>query len=263
MQNLRIAVATASFRQPLRAAINTAARCAANGVQLDVRHELKLSELGETGRRQLLYELGERDMSVASLTFPLRRSLIDAERMDERITALRKAMELASRLKARVLTCAVGRIPSEDDSDAYRELTTVLNELARYGNHVGVTLAVTPAGDSAERLVRLSQEIRQGPVGVDFDPAGCVLSGQNPASVLRGLHSVVAHFQVRDAIHHADGAGREAPVGRGAVDWDMMLALIDEMGYQGWLTVRRSEGEDPFGDSSRAITFLRNVRQDA
>jgi sugar phosphate isomerase/epimerase len=261
MHNLRIAVATACFRQPLRAAIDTAARCAANGVQLDARNELKPGELGETGRRQLLYELGERDMTVASLTFPLRRSLIDPERIDARIDALRKAMELTAQLKARVLTCPAGRIPRDPESDDYQRLLPVLSDLARYGNHIGVTFSMTPADDEPARLLSLVESIREGPLGVDFDPAGCVLSGQDPGSALRELHAAVSHMQIRDAIRHVDGAGREAPVGRGEVDWELVLALLDEMNYAGWLTVRRTAGDDPAGDCGRAITFLRNVSQ--
>lgn len=261
MHNLRIAVATASFRQPLRAAINTAARCAATGVQLDARNELKPGELGETGRRQLLYELGERNMSVASLTFPLRRSLIDPERIDARIDAVRKAMELAAQLKARVLTCPVGRIPPDAESDEFQRLLTVLSDLARYGNHIGVTFSITPAADEPARLLSLISSIHEGPLGVDFDCAGCVLSRQDPAAALRELHAVVSHVQIRDAVRNVDGVGREAAVGRGEVDWDLILALLDEMNYGGWLTVRRTEGDDPAGDCDRAITFLRNVSQ--
>jgi sugar phosphate isomerase/epimerase len=259
MQNLRIAVTTASFRQPIRAAIDTAARCGARGVQLDARYELQPGELGQTGRRQLLYELRERELQVASLTFPLRRSLIDPERIDERIAAVRKAMELASQLQVRVLTCAVGRVP-DAESDEYRQLRTVLTDLARYGNHIGTTLSLTPAGDAPERLLFLLGDIKDGPLGVDFDPAACILARQEPAAILRELHAFVTHIQVRDALRNMDGIGREAAVGRGEVDWERVLALVDEMNYRGWLTVRRTEGDDPAGDCTRAVAFLNNVR---
>ncbi len=49
------------------------------------------------------------------------------------------------------------------------------------------------------------------------------------------------------------------PVGRGEVDWDAMVALFDEMNYNGWLTVARYEGDDPLGDATRAVTYLGNV----
>lgn len=258
MFDLRIAVATASFRQPIRNAIDSAAQCGARGVQLDARHELKPGELGETGRRQLLHELRERELAVASLTFPLRRALIDPERIDERIAALQKAMELASQLKSRVLTCTVGRIPPDADP-GWRQLLAVLNDVAQYGNHIGVTLAITPAGDDPDRLLALIDGVTQGPVGIDFDPAGCVLSRQDAGATLRALHATVSHIQVRDAIGDVDGVGREMAVGRGEVDWETILALVDEMNYRGWLTVRRTAGEDPLGDCGRAIAYLGNV----
>lgn len=259
MHGPRIAVATTSFRQSIRAAIDSAARSGAQGVQFDARYELKPGELGETGRRQLLFELRERDLTVASLTFPLRTSLADPEQLDLRVAALRKGMEFASQLKANVLTCAAGRIPPEDATDECQQLHSVLSDLARYGNHIGVTLSITPAGDEAERLIALLNDIKEGPLGIDFDPAGCVMTRQDPGSTLRELHAVVSHIQIRDALGNVDGMGREVPVGRGEVDWDFILALVDEMNYRGWLTVRRTEGEDRLGDCTRAIAYLKNV----
>ena len=259
MHGLRIAVATRTLRQPIRTAINTAARIGSQGVQFDARYELKPDELGETGRRQLLHELRERDLTVASLVFPLRSALADSEQLDQRMAALRKGMEFASRLKANVLTCAAGRLPPEDATDECQQLHAVLSDLARYGNHIGVTLSITPAGHDTGRLVALLKDINEGPLGIDFDPAGCVLSRENPASILRELHASATHIQIRDALSSVDGNGREVPVGRGEVDWELILALVDEMNYRGWLTVLRTEGDDRIGDCTRAVAYLKNV----
>ena len=235
-----------------------AAETGASGLQFDARQQLKPTDLSETGRRQLLHTLGERDLSVASLTMPLRRALYDEEYLDIRIEAIKQAMQFAWDLKARVLTCRIGRIPDDDARERSR-LQEVLEVIAAHGNHVGVTFSITPSGDPPEALRSLIESVDTGPLGIDLDPAERVMSRQNPMTTLRELHARVTHVTVRDAVRDFDGNGREAAVGRGECDWPELLAVIDEMNYTGWLTADRTAGDDPFGDVSRAVQFVRNV----
>jgi sugar phosphate isomerase/epimerase len=94
---------------------------------------------------------------------------------------------------------------------------------------------------------------------MNLDPAALVLARQDPAQAIRELHDLVAHVQVRDAIRDVDGLGTEVPVGRGEVDWDELLALLEEARYRQWFTVERTQGDDKLGDSARAVQFLKQV----
>jgi len=256
---LQIAVAAASFRQPLRQSIETCARAGATGIVFDARNEAPVSEYGETARRQLLHELDERLLKVAALSFPLRRQLHDLEQLDRRLEAIRGVMQFAAQLKCRVVTLNAMRAPAEAASREADRIQDILNSLSQYGNHVGVTLALTPVGEAPERLIALLDGVRQGPIGIDFDPAGSVRSNRNPVNDLRAYASLITQFQVHDAIRGQDGDGKETAVGRGEVDWPALLALLHEIGYRGWLTVRRTDGTDPVGDVTRAIEFVQRV----
>ncbi|QDU39183.1 Xylose isomerase-like TIM barrel [Maioricimonas rarisocia] len=259
MQTLKIAVATAPFQQPIRQAVQTAAATGASGLQIDARNELKPSELSETGRRQFLHMLSEMQLSVASVTFPLRRPLQEREALDARIAALKQAMEFAFQLKARVLTTRLSDLPDDPDSRDAVTLQEILEDLSRHANHVGVKLAIASGSHDTQALSGLIERSSQGPLGIDFDPASAVMGRRDPAQVLRDLHRHVMHFQIRDALRQVDGPGKEVAVGRGEVSWEEMLAMIDDMNYTGWLTVRRSEGDERAGDSARAVTYLKNV----
>jgi sugar phosphate isomerase/epimerase len=256
---LRLAVATSVLNQPLRHAIVSAAAAGANGVQLDARNEVKPADYGETARRQLLHELGERGLKVASLAFPLRHSLHAIEHLDARLAAVREAMEFAALLKASVVVVRAGRVLDDPSSAENQRLADVLDEFARLGNHLGVTLSVTPAAEPPGTLAAILETIKSGPIGIDFDPAACAIAGRGAPDDLRTLHAYVTHVQVRDAVRDVDGTGLETPVGRGEVDWPELLAIIGEMNYQGWLTVRRTGGDDVAGDCARAIKYIRNV----
>lgn len=256
---LRIAIATRGFGQPLESSIRLAGEAGAAGVQLDVRDELQAADLSDTGRRQFLHRLTGRGMKVASATFPLRRPLYDQQHLDVRVASLKKAMQFAYDLGASVLTTRVGPIPAEAEGTSYPLLCEVLNDLARHGNHVGVTLAVAPDSESPQTLRKLLDAVKSGPIGVDFDPAAFAISRHSPVQALRDLHAFVSHFQARDAVREFDGGGLEVPLGRGEVDWVELLPQLDEIEYRGWTSVVRTQGDDKPGDITRAVKFLRQV----
>lgn len=259
MFRAKISIATRALLLDVKPAIHQAMLMGVQGVQFDLRNELLPRDYGETARRQLLYELSERNLQAASGHFPLRSPLIAPERMDERLAAICAAMEFAAQLKIRLLTLQIGRLPPEEDAESRAVILAVLSELAAHGNHQGVVLALLPCGESTENLGQLVSEVKTGPVTVDADLAGWVLNGQPPAQQLRALHALIGHVEVRDAVRGTGGIGREVPVGRGEIDWDEVAALLSEMEYAGWLNVDRTAGNDRAGDVGRAVQYLRQL----
>lgn len=259
MQILRLAVATANFQQPLKLSLKTAMETGAKGVQLALHTELRPDELTESGRKQLLHFLDELSLKTASLHLPMRRALGDLEELDHRLAEIRKALDFAWQLKTPLVTLRIGRIPDDTESKEYEILREVLNDLARYGNHVGSTLCIIPTNDTADSLLKLVDSVTGGLVGIDFDPASFVTAGQNPIKALRTLYRNVLHAQARDAIRDIDGSGQEMPLGRGEVDWDEFVALLLEIPYNGWITVNRSKGENKIYETAAAVKYLTEI----
>ena len=258
MPTLKKAVAAACLHLPLRETLVAAAEIGADGVQFDGRNELRPSDLSQTGRRQFLKLAAELNLALPSFRFSSRRAFHDVNDLERRIEATKAAMEFAYHLGAKILTLRIGRIPAED-SPQYAILRDVLNGIARHGNHVGVAAAVTPSGDSPAELARLFGDVTDGPFGLDFDPAGLLMTGHQPVPLLRELHASIFHVQARDALQDVSGSGVEVPLGRGEIDWMEFVATLDEIGYRGWLTVTRTQGEDRAADAARALKYLRNI----
>jgi len=263
MTRHRIAVATAPFAQPLRQSIQTASRIGAQGIHLNARTEVRPTEFSDTGLRQLMHELAEVGLSVASLSFPTRRSFYDQDQLEARVSAAKIAMEFARSLNASVLTLRVGTVPPETDTNEYRLLVDVLNELARHGNHVGTTISITPTKEKPDQLVGLVNAVIDGPCNVDFDPARFAMAGMNVGDAFRALYKNIGHLRIRDGVRDIDGSGVEVAVGRGDVVWDELLAMIAESSYQGWLTIERTTGEDRILDTHQALQFIQNVARGA
>ena len=259
MPRFRIAVATAPFRLPLKEAISTAAQIGAEGIQFDIAREVTPTEFGTTALKQLVHYVEERNLKVATATYSLTRPLYDFEAIDTRVHALTEAMELAARLKLRQLTIRVGRIPDEATSSEYVRMVEVLRDLARLGNRIGVVPCLTPSEDASQTLIEVCQSVTDGLLAIDFDPAGTVMTRRDSVQALRDLHEHVQHIQFRDGRRDVDGVGVEVPLGRGQVKWDETLALLDEMRFSLWGTVRRTTGDDRVGDCQKAIQYVRRV----
>jgi sugar phosphate isomerase/epimerase len=259
MKPQRIAVSLSVWDLPLRQVLRRAEEMDADGVQFELGRQFSRDDMTESARRQLLHELDELGLEISSLTVPVSRSLADWEGLDARIDGIKQAMLLAFQLKAGVVGFRTGRIPPDAASPAYETLCGVLNDLARHANHVGAMPSVSWAGESTQAISDLLANVKDGPLGVNFDPAAVIPSGQSPAAVYRVLVDSVNHITIRDAVRDIDDAVLEVPVGRGEVPWDEFLALTVEADYRGWMTAARTQGDDKAGDVARAVKFVRTV----
>lgn len=259
LSRMKIGLAVDGLDRPVRELLDLARTTGVTGIQFDARHQLPPTSLTDTGRRQFLQELKDRNLQVAALSFITRRPYTDQTAMDARLDATRAAMQFAYQLGAKWLTLRVGKIPADAESKDYELLRNVLNDLARFGNQVGVTPAILPTGENPQGLARLLGEIDQGFIGINFDPANFLFNGQSPTDTLRLLHRWIVLYRLRDGQKDYDGQGIEVPMGRGELDWNELFALFHESEYQGWLIVDRTQGDDKAGDLTRAAQFAKRM----
>jgi len=259
MKPQRIAVSLTALNLPLRQALRRVEEMDADGVQFELGRHFTRDDMTESARRQLLHELDELGLGISSLVVPVSRPLADWDGLEARIDGLKQAMLLAFQLQAGVVAFRTGRIPADANSPEYETLCGLLNELARHANHVGALPSVSWAGEPTQAVVDLLANVKDGPLGVNFDPAAVIPSGRSPAAVYSELVDCVNHITIRDAVRDIDDAVVEVPVGRGEVPWDEFLALTVEADYRGWMTAARTQGDDKAGDVARAVKYVRTV----
>ncbi|NLC32812.1 MAG: sugar phosphate isomerase/epimerase, partial [Clostridiales bacterium] len=51
----------------------------------------------------------------------------------------------------------------------------------------------------------------------------------------------------------------EKPLGEGAVDWPAYLDALEQIGYDGFLTIEREVGHSPEADIGMAVKFLQKM----
>src|SRR5262249_52443618 len=97
-------------------------------------------------------------------------------------------------------------------------------------------------------------------LGVNFDPANLVLNGRNVYDSARALQGRVVHAHARDARRAGTSrAAQEVPLGRGDIDWMLLLGVLEEIEYRGWLVVERGGGTNRLAGVGAGVGFLRRL----
>lgn len=77
-------------------------------------------------------------------------------------------------------------------------------------------------------------------LGINLDPSHGVLVGNDPPWVVRQLAGRIRHFHLKDAVGRPGMFGQTfifPLLGEGVVPWREFFAAVDEIGYEGYLTV--------------------------
>jgi sugar phosphate isomerase/epimerase len=263
---LRIALQTQCLAQPLRQALHTASRLGAEGIQLNLRHELPAAELSDTAVRHLRKLLDDLNLRVGSTAFPTRQGYATPHNLERRLQATIQAMQAASKLASPDIRRRSGRVSAAgaapvsvaaEAASTRSTLLEALTTLAAAGNRLGVQIAIQCPSAHPDDLLAFMQELPEGLVGADLSPADVILHGRDPRRDAQTLGQYVAHVFANDAVGGTTGG--QVELGRGVADLPEVLAVLEEHSYRGWVTVERRHSPQPVEDAANAIAFLRSL----
>jgi sugar phosphate isomerase/epimerase len=257
---MKIGVRLESLGLPLRRALESAAQFGVGGVQVDAVGDLGPDALSQTGRRAFRNLLRSHNLELTALGCPMRRGLDVAESLEARIEHVRKVIALSADLGPRRVVVEAGRIPDDDKAAAFTLLSESLLALGHHGDRVGAVLALETGQESGETLAKFLGRFDTGGVGVNLDPANLLIHGFDPYAAVPALGKRIVHVHAKDARSaSASRSAAEVPLGRGDLDWLRLLSLLEEVDYNGWLTVERESGERKRADVTEGVGFLRRI----
>ncbi len=259
MATLPIGIQTRSLRLPLRKALVTASELGADGVEIDVRNELRIADFSQTALRQFRRILEDSRLKVLAVSFPTRHGFDEPEGLERRVLATREAMTFGYKLGAKVLIGRAGEMPDEDAGNG--PLVESLRLLGAHGEHVGTRFAFA-SGEAPAAQRGLLDRLGAGVIGAALHPALLIGSGHDPAEAAAALGGSVLHVHAVDAVREASVAGggaSEVQLGRGEADLPAVLATLEERGYQGPITVERRDASNPSESIGDAVAYLRSL----
>jgi len=238
----------------LRPALEQARRLGVSGIEIDAAGELSPPQLSQTARRELRNLLRNHHLDITALCCPLRHGLDVAERQQERIDHIKGVLALSYDLGPRKVIVQAGKLPEKDDDPRRPLLSEALLALGRHGDRMGAVLALESGLDAAETVTSFLGCLDTGSLAVNFNPGKLLLGGHNAVSAARTLGRHIVHAHATDA--RAAAASR-VPLGQGNIDWFELAAVLEEIGYHGWLVVETGPGTAP--EAAAGVAFLRRV----
>lgn len=280
-------------RANLLRGLSTVARLGASSVELCARTTIRPSELSDTGLRQLRKMLDDLNLRVAAVRFQTRRGYDTLDQLDRRVEATKQAMQLAYRLGSSIVVSQIGRVPDpsqvkasrpagdesagaiaapppDPDSDLgrWQTLQTVLDDLGRYGAHVGAVLAAETGTEPGSWLAEMLDASDQAFVAAALNPGQLIINRQSvPDAVVALRDRIQLVAAVDGVIDLAAGRGLSVPLGQGTADFPQIIGLLENVQYRGPYVLgrpwgdARDRGRVSAGDASSVDKVLQELRQ--
>lgn len=287
----KIGVMVDSLRLPLYEGLKVCKDMGADGVQIyAVEGEMAPENIDQNSRKNLKTYMESIGLEISALCGDLGgHGFQDAEQNPMKIEKSKRILDLAAELGTSIVTTHIGIIPEEQNSPIYEAMQTACEELAVYARSMNAYFAIETGPEPSARLKNFLDTLSTNGVSVNFDPANMVMvTGDDPADGVRLLKDYIVHTHVKDGkrLKPADprdvygflgyGRGtdhekiaemvasgeyfRELPLGKGGVDFQSYFNALNEINYQGYLTIEREVNQSPISDISEAVAFIKSFR---
>ena len=268
-----------SFRTDTFTAIRKAAAIGAVGLQMySTTGENSPENMTASRKHEVMATMRDNGLVFSALCGDLGFGFGDPKRNPELIEKSKRILELAKELETNVVTTHIGVIPKDPSHDRSKIMQEACHTLAEYADTMQAHFAIETGPETADVLKGFLDSLGSRGVAVNLDPANFVMvTGDDPVKAVYTLKDYIVHTHAKDgiklfdkdpemiykvvddALAHLGKAYKEVPLGKGSVDFPNYIKALDEIGYQGFLTIEREVGEDPEKDIRDAVVFLKNL----
>ena len=279
MKKFPIGVIVDSFRTDIPTAVKKAALCGAQGIQVyATRGAMSPDELKGAKRKEFLDLVKSEGLIISALCGDLGGGgFIHKDLNRDRVDYSKRILDLAKELETDVVTTHIGVVPSDPNHDRYKIMQEACHELAEYADSIGAHFAVETGPETSAVLKGFLDSLNSTGVGVNLDPANLVMAtGDDPVQAVHNLKKYIVHTHAKDGkqiffrdpeivygikkdVIVTDDSFIEVPLGEGSVDFPKYLAALEEIGYNGFLTIEREVGDNPERDIKAAVDFLNGL----
>ncbi len=242
------------------------------GVDLDVAHELGvptvqlhapkketrtpqhaeqfLARLEKLGIRITVVFGGFEGESYADIPATARTvGLVPPGTRAERTREMKEIADFAKLLGIDAVGLHLGFITHDTTDPIYSQVVDVTREVCDHCKANGQRFHLETGQESAEGLLQFLADVDRDNLFVNFDPANMILYGSGePIGALRKVGRYVRSVHCKDgkwAEKPGHEWGAEVPLGEGDVGMENFLRTLDEIGYDGPLTIEREIPQEP------------------
>jgi sugar phosphate isomerase/epimerase len=257
MGKRKIGVMIESFRLGVRPGIEKAAAIGADGFQIYVtKGEMAPENMDKSAREDFRKFVADKGLVISALCADYGWGFLDAEKNPELIDKSKQCVGLAVDLGTDVITTHIGKLPDDEADPSYQTCKQAVTELGEYAAQKGVSFATETGPESPEALKEFLDAVGSPGIKANYDPANFCMMGFDQLGGVEVLKDYIVHTHAKDGLANQR---KEVPLGEGNVDFPKWIALLDKIGYDGFLTIEREVGDDPVSDIVKAVQFLRTL----
>jgi sugar phosphate isomerase/epimerase len=179
-----------------------------------------------------------------------------------RIAHMKAVADFAQKAGIPAVQGHCGFIPENPNDAVYKETIDAIREVALYCKSKGLNLRCETGQETPITLVRAIRDVGTDNVGVNFDAANLVMYGKaNPVDAVDLLGPYIQGVHAKDGVYPTDPRklGAEVPIGKGVVNWPVLVEKLKAIGYSNPLTIEREiRGEKQTADILAAKAFWRS-----
>lgn len=184
---------------------------------------------------------------------------IPEEYRTKRLKLAEKFSDMICEIGVKNITSHVGAIPNDEKSPLYLGFVPVMKKFVEYCQRNGQIFCFETGQELPSTLKRMIIDIGNNAY-VNLDPANLILYGMaHPLDAVEILGEYVRGMHAKDALwpNRDESLGIEVPVGKGEVDFPLLISRLKEKGFQGPMTIEREiSGEQQKKDILEAKKFL-------
>lgn len=274
--SIKIAIMVHNLRMGVYEGMEAAARMGVTGVHLSASREgFRPSDLDAAGRRKLVAHVKSLGLEFSAISaWGGSVDLGKAENWQENIEAGKTFLEYAADLECGIWQGHCGIMPHSSADPVWDRFVDAFGQLCEYGEKVGACLAIETGPEPPKVLGQMIEEVGSKALRVNYDPANLILwpaaymkdnydrekafDEYRPVEGVKDIGKYTVHVHAKDGKVFPEGR-REVPLGEGWVDWERFVALLKKSGFDGYYAVEREVGDDPVGDITRAVEFLKTL----
>ena len=262
----KIGVVIESMKLPIREGIAKVAEMGMDGFQFFVsRGETATERMSAEDWDDLKRLVDEAGVEISALCGDTGKGFLDPKTNAEVVAKTRDYVDLAVKLETQIITTHIGHLPDDESDEAWEIGLETAATVGRYAEERGILLASETGPESPVALRRFIEKSGSSAIKANYDPANFIMAG--PFDHIGGVEVLkdwIVHTHAKDGVclMKAEAGYQkkalEVPLGEGSVAFKYYLKALDDIGYDGYLTIERETGDDRVGDVRNAVTFLRS-----
>jgi len=189
--------------------------------------------------------------------------LVPPKYREARIARMKQVSDFAKKAGITGMQSHCGFLPENPNEPLYAEAVKAIRTVAEYCKQNGQTFRCETGQETPITLVRAIKDVGLDNVGVNFDAANLVLYGKaNPVDAVELLGPYIMGVHAKDGLYPTNPKqlGREVAIGKGKVNFPVLIGLLKKVGYQNPITIEREiEGTKQTEDILAAKGYLEKL----